>query len=140
MTTATKYERVEDVAEANRRAGYHFFDADTMRFFNSRADDELYGGRWFVTSEKFMQEPRAYTVREALTTGAIETFGEVGAFPTLNRARTFARNMARATADAPRCRNCDKRLCFDAAEAKWGQPDDPQANRYGYGPLCRYCA
>lgn len=48
----TRFDDLWDVEEANRRAGQHFFSPDTMRFFKSRVHSALYGGRFFVTSEK----------------------------------------------------------------------------------------
>lgn len=52
----------------NAQAGYHFFEAATMRFFNSRILQAVYqgeGGVFFVTSEKFDERsPRLYTVRK----------------------------------------------------------------------------
>jgi hypothetical protein len=62
---------IQEIENANRRAGLHFFDSDTLKFFSSRVDYMVYsgaGGIFFVTSEKFRSsrgsEPRAYTVRE----------------------------------------------------------------------------
>jgi hypothetical protein len=44
--------------------GNHFFDESTLRFFSSEIDDEIYGGRVFVTSEQQEETyPRLYTVR-----------------------------------------------------------------------------
>lgn len=61
-----------EVVEANKRAGYHFFDADAMRFFNSRVGSALYAGRYFITSERFSADtPRMYTIREADDEGCI---------------------------------------------------------------------
>jgi hypothetical protein len=58
-----------DIIAANRRAGSHFFDVDTMRFFRSRVADTAYvgqGGIFFVTSERntMGDYPRLYTVRQ----------------------------------------------------------------------------
>ncbi len=62
----------------------HFFDKDTMRFFNSRILETVYqgpGGVFFVTSERFVGStytgPRLYTVRKFNPeTGDIGTHGE----------------------------------------------------------------
>ncbi len=62
-----------EVKQRNVSRGQHFFDADTMRFFNSRVSNILYGGRYFVTSERNDNYPRYYTVREALHDGTITT-------------------------------------------------------------------
>ena len=92
---------MSEVEEANRRAGYHFFDTDTLHFFSSKVDWHLYGGRYFVTSERFVSyhptyhsEPRKYTVRESLPGGACETVGEFQAYATLRAARRAAQDLA----------------------------------------------
>ena len=150
MDTVTKRYKLDDLGDfmrANHDNGGHYFDADTMRFFGSRLPDGvLYGGRYFITSEKQPNHgsgnhPRMYSVREALVTGEVGHGGsEFQAFTTLGRARTYARALAKTNADAPRCANCDNQLHFTVETAKWGQPDAQNANRYGFGPLCRYCA
>jgi hypothetical protein len=103
MTTTEQtvsYRNIDEIAEANRRAGYHFFDADTKRFFNSRVGDAVYGGRFFVTSEwpgvwDGRTFPREYTVREAQANGAIDTVGEFGQYATRQAAHRAAQRMAR---------------------------------------------
>jgi hypothetical protein len=72
------YRSVAEVEDANRRAGYHFFSADALRFFGSRIHDNLYGRAVFVTSElDFYGTERRYTVRLATAGGNIR---EVGGF------------------------------------------------------------
>jgi hypothetical protein len=47
-------------------AGSHWWDRDSMQFFNCRVGDQVYqgpGGIYFVTSEKSGSNGRAYTVR-----------------------------------------------------------------------------
>ena len=94
----TGYADLSDFQDANRRAGYHFFDADALRFFRSKLPDHtMYAGRFFITSEQFEgsdghREPRRYTVRNARLDGS--TGGDVGGFQqweTLAIARTIAR-------------------------------------------------
>lgn len=55
----------------------HFFDADTIGFFNSRIGraKEKNGIWYFVTSEKPPHEKRQYTVRKMLLDGSIENIG-----------------------------------------------------------------
>ncbi len=105
-----------EIRRANKAAGLHFFDADTMRFFRSRIESERpIGGRYFVTSEQFVPrhlravralrwapEPRRFTVRRANDDGSISTVGKVGEFATLPDARAEAR--AQATTANPRSR------------------------------------
>lgn len=109
----------DDIRAIADRAGSHFFDADTMRFFNSRLLSGVYPaqtntGKWeavtgnafyFVTSERFEAlysdpEPRHYTVRKLTLTSVrddrpavdIETVGDYHA--TANAARNAAKAYA----------------------------------------------
>lgn len=88
---------IDAIKQANRDAGQHYFDADTMRFFRSRVMPHVYGGRIFVTSEQNgYDHPRAWSVREAMPDGSIETIGEFQEYATGSQAKTAAR---RATHD-----------------------------------------
>jgi len=83
---------IEDVKEANRRAGQHFFSPDTMRFFSSRVHDTLYAGRFFVTSERHRQRTeRLYTVRIAYPDGHIGTYGDFEEYASRNGAHAAAK-------------------------------------------------
>lgn len=63
----------DDIRATANGAGSHFFDAATMRFFNSRLLEGVYpldgweskeGARFiFITSERYEDEPRHYRVR-----------------------------------------------------------------------------
>jgi hypothetical protein len=70
---------LEDAKAIAKDQGSHFFDADTLRFFNSRVSEMVYSttdGKtmFFVTSERMdWTTPRLYTVRKA-------TLGETGIF------------------------------------------------------------
>lgn len=61
-----------------RRGNGHFFDTETMRFWGSRVESELFTNRCFVTSENnFDDTSRFFTVRrfsEDYT--QVETIGE----------------------------------------------------------------
>jgi hypothetical protein len=82
MTTTHPLRSIEDIKDANRRAGHHFFDADSMRFFSSRVLSEVHtlpdGGAIFVTSEQdtFSGQPRLYTVRRANPDGTIALYAD----------------------------------------------------------------
>lgn len=88
------YKSMAEVRRANANAGRFFFSPDTMDFFDSRVESGLYGGRYFITSEKkgFQSTERAYTVREAKPDGSIETVGGFLAFNTLECARESVRD------------------------------------------------
>lgn len=89
---------IDDIERANDRAGYHWFEPATKRFFRSRVCAEVYqgpGGIFFVTSEKGPHSGRAFTIREFKPeTADIDTFGP---FNTLSRSR--AQRLARIAAD-----------------------------------------
>ena len=64
---------IAEIKEANREAGFFFFQPATMRFFDSRVGRAVYegpGGIFFLTSEQFHSHvdgtsgPRRWTVRE----------------------------------------------------------------------------
>ena len=97
-----KFEHINRVKERTRVAGNHFFDADTMRFFNSYTAKWAYLTRdaklsYFVTSERYSyQEPRMYTVRvQDTTTGEIDTIGDFNTIPTSKQAHALAKRLAK---------------------------------------------
>jgi hypothetical protein len=68
---------MERIMRANRDAGHHFFEASTMRFFNSTLYPHVYVGRYFITGERREEHhPERFTIRAALENGHIETVGE----------------------------------------------------------------
>ena len=72
----TLFSTMAAVRAANKAAGHHFFDRDTLRFFGSKIECKLYAGRYFVTSEQPPHGPRVWRVREAQPDGTIDTVGE----------------------------------------------------------------
>lgn len=102
METMTRgqFKTMADVRAANKALGHHFFDRDAMAFFRSRIESELYGGRYFVTSEQYEdskgnREARRYTVRMVQDSGDVDTAGEFQAYPSLGIAREVAKDLAR---------------------------------------------
>ncbi len=88
------YRSVDDIQHANERSGSHYFDRSTMQFFRSRVLDGVYGGRYFITSERpFGDSPRTYTVREARPSGHVETVGEFQGYTTAHAARKAAQSI-----------------------------------------------
>jgi hypothetical protein len=63
--TTVWFHSMDDLRNRFDRSGNHFFDKTTLKFFNSKISDDLYGGRVFVTGEKRDDEPRYWTVRIA---------------------------------------------------------------------------
>ena len=93
-TTTAVYFTIQQIKDANKAIGHHWFDAGTLRFFNSRVSGPVIGNM-FVSSEKGPDEIRRYTIREC-TNGVINTVGEFQAYATkaqaLRALRTIAAN------------------------------------------------
>jgi hypothetical protein len=88
------FETMYDVRLANRQAGHHFFEGGTLGFFKSRIGTELYGGRYFITSEQFdSNAPRLYSVREVSPNGHINTVGKFQEYGSSASARTAIRRL-----------------------------------------------
>lgn len=69
---------IADAKKLNKENGNFFFDAGAMRFFNSRIETDIIRGKFFVTSEQFIDReykaPRKYTVREIdWSSGEVDT-------------------------------------------------------------------
>jgi hypothetical protein len=95
------FKTMADVRDANRANGNFFFSRDTMRFFASKIESGLYGGRYFITSEKnFDGSQRFYTIREAKPDGDISTVGEFRAYRNIEGARSRCRELVREAKEA----------------------------------------
>lgn len=73
---------MQQIKEANRALGHHWFDPGAMRFFGTRLCPATVkglpdGGALFVSSEQPPHGPRGYGVRRVHPNGAVETLGEV---------------------------------------------------------------
>ena len=88
------YGSIDQVRQANERSGYHFFDQSTLRFFSSRVLSNIYGGRYFVTSERGPGMARAYTLRRVNDNGSIATVGEFQSYATARQAKAAALRQA----------------------------------------------
>lgn len=90
------FKTISEVRAANRRIDNHFFDRDTMRFFKSKIESGVYGGRYFITSEQFREDSsRRYTIREAKASGEVNTIGAFQAYYSLEDARQNARELVK---------------------------------------------
>ena len=89
---------INGIKDAMRQRGSHWLDPDTMRFFKCKIMPNVYqgaGGIYFVSSEAYQEEQRAYTVRKFNPAEAeIDTVGEMGAYRTASSARTAAKKLA----------------------------------------------
>jgi hypothetical protein len=85
MTAAT-FATIDAIREANAELGHHWFDEGSMRFFGTRFESEVIGGRYFITSEQPPHGRRGFSIRYAADTGAISTISDVAEFTTLDGA------------------------------------------------------
>ena len=72
------FKTIADVRAANAAIGNNWFSRSTMRFWKTRIESSLIGGRWFITSEDEWaldgrKPARIYCVREANADGSIKT-------------------------------------------------------------------
>ena len=93
---------IEDIKRLNSEQGGHFFDRDAMRFFNSRVLSRVMvypydnGELYFVTSERYEDEPRKYTLRSICVRewdaryGRVEQVGEFQQFSSAGEAYRYA--------------------------------------------------
>jgi hypothetical protein len=97
-TTTLELHTLDQIKRAAERAGSHWFDRSTLRYFNSRISEHVYpvpNGALFVSSEKFTgyREPdgeRLYTVRSCTYDGSINTVGEFQQYRTSKAAHAAA--------------------------------------------------
>src|SRR5690349_18807758 len=55
----------DQIATLNRRNGHHWFSRETRTYFDSRLYGSVHYGRYFISSERMDDYPRAYKVRYA---------------------------------------------------------------------------
>jgi hypothetical protein len=68
------FKTIADVKAANKAIGHFWFSKDTMKFFDSKIETQLYAGKYFISSERFSDTyPRYYKIREVKPDGSIET-------------------------------------------------------------------
>ena len=74
-----------------------FFSKENTRFFNSRTHGggiEIEGNIYFITSEKFGEEKREYTIRKMFgNNGEIVNYSQLGQYKTIKEARKALNNI-----------------------------------------------
>ena len=71
------FNTLAEVEAANKASGNHWFDRDTMNFFETSLETDLLVGGFFVSSEQPPHGPRLYSVRRVKNEqGHITTIGE----------------------------------------------------------------
>lgn len=85
------FKNLEEIIKANKKIGHHFFDRSTMECFHSRLYLELYGGKYFITSERYDEDsPDTFTIREAREDGNVVTVSDHRAYASHAVARGMA--------------------------------------------------
>ncbi len=88
------FDDMDDVREANEKLGRYFFSEDTMSFFNSKVESDLFGGTYFVTSERMKRSmPKLYTIRMVHPDGDITTKGDFQAYRSVEDAEAAIAEM-----------------------------------------------
>ena len=71
MSMHTRRWSMDQIRASNRAVGHHWFDPDTLAFFDSEVEEAVYegpSGVFFVSSEQFhngaYSRPRRWTVRQ----------------------------------------------------------------------------
>lgn len=98
------YATIDEIKQANRAIGHHWFEPAAMRFFRSRVSATVYptpNGAFFVSSERGShQTARRYSVRFCDARGRIETVDEFQAYATARDAHAACERFAYAVARA----------------------------------------
>jgi hypothetical protein len=97
-----KYTTIAEIKRANREYSEqndreYWFGKGATRFFGTRVHLQVYGGRWFITSEGLTgsQDPnRGFCVRRIEDDGRIRTEGMMNDCPDLETAIRKARALA----------------------------------------------
>ncbi len=88
------FESIRQIEDLNRSVGQHFFDTDTLNFFNSKVFPHIYGGRFFVTRESYdgvEWGSEKFTVRVAHADGSIGNVGKIQQYELYGQAVAVAR-------------------------------------------------
>jgi hypothetical protein len=99
VLTRGKWESMTNVQYENRATGQHWFSESTLQFFGSRIGGRVYGGRFFVSSERDSYGAwggqRRYTIRIVRDDANIDTWGEHGQFGSRSGAVKCAERLAK---------------------------------------------
>ena len=83
------FHSVSEMKRANADAGFHYFDRDTMRFFESKVESPPIAGRLLITSEKGPHGPRMFSVVGVADDGGTERMSEFQEFSSKEEARDW---------------------------------------------------
>ena len=95
-TDKKQYTSLSQIISEAETAGSHFFTRGAMRFFDSRILVKVYGGCYFITSERDNyrdSNPRFYTIRKYEGGLGIETVGEFCQYATKAQAESAIKKL-----------------------------------------------
>ena len=100
--------RFDNLAHMRREvvaSGSHYFDADAIRFFRGKTDTQMFEGRFWVESRKYVStegvaDDREYQVAYVTRYNETLSIEKVGMFLTLDPARAAAKSLAAALKNA----------------------------------------
>lgn len=95
-TDSKQYTSINQIISEAQSAGSYFFDKATLRFFSSRTHSKIYGGCYFITSERDNyrdSNPRFYTIRKYEGGLGIETVGEFCQYATKAQAESAIKKL-----------------------------------------------
>lgn len=98
-TDRKQYTSINQIISEAERAGSYFFSKSTLRFFSSRILPTIYGGCYFITSERDNyrdSNPRFYTIRKYEGGLKVETVGEFCQFKTRAQAVAAVNKLIKA--------------------------------------------
>ena len=91
---------IADLERLNAENGKHWFSPESMRFFNCSLPHsaKLHNGKaYFVSGEKYNDEPRLYTIRAVnMANGDVDTVGEFQEYYTPATAKAAIREIIKA--------------------------------------------
>jgi hypothetical protein len=89
-----RFTSIDEIRAANKAAGQHWFAPSTLRFFSSRIGGTVYGGKFFLTSERGPDNVRRHTVRVARADGTIGSATKFQAYASRSGAVRRAQKLA----------------------------------------------
>lgn len=89
---------ISDLKRLNEKNGGCWFGRSEMRFFGTRIESGIIGGKYFVTSEQPPHGSRKYSVRSFDEKGDVDTVGEFCAYSDKSEAMSAIRELTLAKA------------------------------------------
>ena len=86
---ANLFESMSALKSFHKSKDGHWFDSKTMKYFNTKIETPLIGGKYFIYSNKMPMEDRYYKIAEAMTSGNIFPVMEAPYFKDKTKAKEY---------------------------------------------------